>query len=116
MSKLAQPGFYYIVLPGDSLYKISQKFDVPLRELIRVNNIAAPYVIYPGQKILIPKTTPPTPPAGTDIYIVKNGDTLFKIAQSFNVSVDSIVKLNNLPDPDLIYPGQRLLIPKRKSI
>lgn len=111
MSEITQSGFYYVVLPGDSLYKISQKFDVPLRELIRVNNIAAPYIIYPGQKILIPKSTPPKPPAGTTVYIVKKGDTLFTIAKSFNVSVESIVKLNNLPNPELIYPGQRLLIP-----
>ncbi|NMA95606.1 MAG: LysM peptidoglycan-binding domain-containing protein [Clostridiales bacterium] len=114
MSELMQNGFHYIVLPGDTLYKISQQFDVPLRELIRVNNIAEPYTIYPGQEILIPKATPPEPPAGTKIYTVKKGDTLFSIAQTFNVTVDDIVKLNNLTNPELIYPGQKLLIPSSK--
>lgn len=106
-----QNGFYYIVLPGDSLYKISQKFGISLEELIIVNNITAPYVIYPGQKIFVPRGSPPKPPSGGKIYIVKKGDTLFNIAKMFNVSVENIIKLNNLTNPDLIYPGQRLLIP-----
>jgi len=111
MNTNSQTGFYYIVLPGDSLYKISQKFGVPLKELIRANNITAPYTIYPGQQIFVPGVTPPKPPPGGRVYIVKKGDTLFNIAKMFNVSVESIVKLNNLTDPDLIYRGQRLLIP-----
>ncbi len=115
MTTQNQSGFYYIVLPGDSLYKISQKFNVPLKELIAANNISAPYIIYPGQKIFVPRTTPPQPPPGGKVYIVKKGDTLSSIAKSFNVSVDSIVKLNNLSNPDLIYPGQRLLIPSPSS-
>ena len=91
MTTQNQSGFYYIVLPGDSLYKISQKFNVPLKELIAANNISAPYIIYPGQKIFVPRTTPPQPPPGGKVYIVKKGETLSSIAKSFNVSVDSIV-------------------------
>jgi len=51
---------------------------------------------------------------GSDLetYIVKAGDTLSAIAQKFKVTVDAIVKLNRLSDPDRIFPGQKLIIPK----
>lgn len=51
---------------------------------------------------------------GSDLktYVVKAGDTLSAIAQKFRVTIDSIVDLNRLPDPDKIYPGQKLVIPK----
>ena len=106
-----EKGFYYIVQPGDSLYKIAQRFNVSLRELIRVNQISAPYTIYPGQRIFVPGVEAPKPPPGGQVYIVKEGDTLYSIAEKFNVPLDAIIRLNNIPRPDLIYPGQRLLIP-----
>ena len=43
-------------------------------------------------------------------YTVKSGDTLYAIARKYNTTVSEIVKLNNLPNPDLIYVGQQLVI------
>jgi LysM repeat protein len=106
-----QLGFYYIVQPGDSLYRIAQRFNVPLSELIRVNQIPPPYTIFPGQRIFVPGVEAPKPPPGGQVYIVQPGDTLFSIAEKFNVPLDSIIRLNNIPRPDLIYPGQRLILP-----
>ncbi|NLO82201.1 MAG: LysM peptidoglycan-binding domain-containing protein [Clostridiales bacterium] len=110
-----QLGFYYIVQPGDSLYRIAQRFNVPLNELIRVNQIPPPYIIYPGQKIFVPGVEPPKPPPGGQVYIVQPGDTLYSIAEKFNLPLDSIIRLNNIPRPDLIYPGQRLILPALPS-
>lgn len=45
-------------------------------------------------------------------YTVKSGDTLSKIAKQFGVTVDAIVKANNIANPSLIRPGQVLKIPK----
>jgi nucleoid-associated protein YgaU len=45
------------------------------------------------------------------VYIVKNGDILWKIAKNFGTTVDEIAKLNNLKNPNIIKPNQRLLIP-----
>jgi LysM repeat protein len=106
-----EKGFYYIVQPGDTLYKIAQRYNTPLIELIRVNQISPPYIIYPGQRIFIPGVEPPKPPPGGKVYIVQPGDTLYSIAERFNVPLDAIIRLNNIPRPDLIYPGQRLIIP-----
>lgn len=107
----SEKGFYYIVQPGDTLYRIAQRYNIPLTELIRVNRIPPPYIIYPGQRIFIPGAEPPKPPPGGRTYIVQPGDTLYTIAERFNVPLDALIRLNNIPRPDLIYPGQRLLIP-----
>lgn len=50
----------------------------------------------------------------TQLYIVRKGDSVYKIAQRFGTTVNAIVRLNNLQNPNLIYPGQRLLIPKTR--
>lgn len=47
------------------------------------------------------------------IYIVQRGDTLWNIAKRYNVTIDSIVRANNIANPDSIMPGQQLVIPRR---
>jgi hypothetical protein len=54
---------------------------------------------------------PVTQGAGTT-YVVRVGDSVWKIAQMFNVSMSAIIAANNLTDPNLIFPGQQLLIPR----
>ncbi len=56
-------------------------------------------------------TTSTTVPAGQRFYTVNPGDTLGKIAASFEVTVQSIVDLNKLASPDAIEAGQTLEIP-----
>ena len=51
---------FYKVKKGENLYSISRKTNVPLREMLIVNNIQAPYKIYPNQKLIIPKPRKPT--------------------------------------------------------
>ena len=55
-------------------------------------------------------TQTPTP-AKVQKYTVQSGDTLSEIARKFDVSVDDIKALNNLPNPDILSDGQVLLIP-----
>jgi LysM repeat protein len=54
---------------------------------------------------------PPTPPAGNQRYVVREGDTLSTIAERFDVTEAAIMDANNLSDPDHILVGQELIIP-----
>jgi murein DD-endopeptidase MepM/ murein hydrolase activator NlpD len=51
------------------------------------------------------------PPSQTTMHIVQRGETMFLIAERYGVMVDEITHANNIPDPRLIYVGQRLVIP-----
>jgi LysM repeat protein len=50
-------------------------------------------------------------PGGSFVYTVQAGDTLARIARRFNVTVAGILALNNIPNPNRIFAGQRLSIP-----
>ena len=54
----------------------------------------------------------PSPTAGAIIYMVQPGDTLWKIAKRYRTTVEDILSINEIENPDLIYPGQKLLIIK----
>jgi LysM repeat protein len=56
-------------------------------------------------------TQSPTPSPSPIAYVVERGDTINKIALRFGVTPESIIELNELRNPNLIVPGQRLLIP-----
>lgn len=61
--------------------------------------------------IAITTTTSSTIPEGRQFYVIKSGDTLGTIAASFQVTVQSIVDLNGLANPDAIQAGQTIEIP-----
>lgn len=72
----------------------------------------APPVPTPPSPPQPPTPVPPPPaPASSTTYTVKSGDTLFAISAKFSVTVDAIVKLNNIANPNLISAGQVLQIP-----
>lgn len=56
-------------------------------------------------------TPAPTPTPAHEVYVVKKGDTVYKIAKRFGTTMQAIILGNNLRNPDLIYPGQILFIP-----
>jgi len=53
----------------------------------------------------------PTPYFGTLTYTVSQGDTLFNIAHKYNTTLENILKFNYVPNINLIYPGQKIVIP-----
>ena len=46
------------------------------------------------------------------IYVVQPGDTLWNIAKKYNTTVDNITSINDIENPDRIYPGQKILLLK----
>lgn len=104
----------YIVQRGDNLSAIAKKYGTTVQELVNINHIQNPDLIYPGEKlrILTNSTKPGNEERGTGsiIYTVHRGNTLSQIAKIYNVSIEHIVELNDIKNPNLIYPGQKLRI------
>lgn len=93
----------YTVKKGDSLWQISKKFDIPLPELINLNNLTN-LTLQIGDQLIVPKQE-----KVEDIYVVKSGDTLWSIAKDNNISVNDLKSLNNLNN-NLLTIGQELII------
>ena len=51
--------------------------------------------------------------ASMTVYVIQPGDTLWKVAKRYNTSIDEILAINDIEDPDRVYPGQKLLILKK---
>lgn len=90
----------YKIKPGETLWEISNRFGVPIQEIIRENGIADPDTIYADQRLVL--TIPPF----YDWYIVREGDTLNDIAQKVGTTSAELARINRMTNPDLIYPGQ----------
>ena len=89
----------YTVKKNDSLWKISQEYNITIPKLIELNNLSD-LNIKIGQKLLVPKQLNKT-------YTVEKGDTIYSISKRFNIPIDDIKKLNNL-DSNTIFLGQIL--------
>ena len=99
-------GDYYTVKKGDSLYSIARVYDISVEDLKKANNLTD-NILSIGQVLKIPDIVLKS---DTNIYYVKKGDSLYKIAKLYGVSVDDIKKLNNLTSDNLSI-GQEILIP-----
>lgn len=95
----------YTVAPGDSLYTIAHTYNSTVANILRFNNISNPNLIFPGKNIIIPLSPPEA-----IIYLVKPGDTVYRIAQKYGTSVKNVIQFNYLAPPFLIYPGQQLVV------
>jgi len=106
------PGtFSYTVQPGDTMFSIARRFNVPLDELIAANpQIPNPNLIFPGQIVCVPEFACPP---NTFPYTVQPGDSMFSIAQRFGVSLNALIAANpQITNPNLIFPGQIVCVPR----
>lgn len=116
----------YTVQAGDTLWAIASKYNCSVTEIVAANSdrIKNPNRIHAGWQLKIPQSGAPitggTPDAvlpenkKSGIYIVRQGDTLWKIARKYGCSVAEIVSLNRelIRDPALIYSGWELKVPQ----
>ncbi len=101
------------VTRGETLSSIAFRYGTTVTNLVKLNNIQNPNLIYIGQRLLISTTNNAinnTNRNNSSVYIVKAGNTLNQIANEFNVTVESIAIENNIQNPNLIFVGQRLII------
>ncbi len=95
----------YTVKQGDSLYSIANKYNVSVSDLIEINDLPTT-VLTIGQKLIIPGYEEKK----ESVYQVKPGDTLYRIASIYGVSIDDIKKENNLTS-NILTVGQKIIIP-----
>ena len=96
----------HVVQPGDTLYRLARQYGVPMDRLLHDNQLPDPSQLVVGQTIVVRY------PALT--YTVKEGDTLWSIAQAHASTVRALLRNNpNLQGKDLLYPGQVLVIQYR---
>lgn len=95
----------YTVKKGDSLWAISQAYDITVDKLIELNNLTN-LTLQIGDKLKVPLISNDT---DSNIYIVQKGDTLWTIARKNNITVEELKELNNLTNNTLSI-GQQLII------
>lgn len=106
----------YVVQPGNTLSQIALMYNTTVQEIAGLNSIPNPNLIFVGQVLKIDVTNGLDYITGNRyetnhiIYTIKPGDTLTSISQRFGVSINSIVRLNNISNPNLIFAGQTLRI------
>ena len=103
-SNTSLPSNTYIVKSGDSLYSIAKKYGITVDALKSANGKTS-NLLSIGEILVIPTTT-----ATTRTYTVKAGDSLWKIATTYGVSVNALKQANGLSS-DLLSIGQVLVIP-----
>ena len=101
----------YTVKSGDTLSKIAREYGTTVNNIVSLNpSITNPNLIYPGEQFTISINNNTS--SSSLVYTVVKGDTLSEIAVRYDTTVSKLVIDNNISNPNLIYPGQRLVIYK----
>ena len=121
----------YVVKNGDSIARIAQRHHISTDDLIAANKLKPDAPLYIGRKLILPasdhssaeepaeknvktddapKASDP-PPASSAVYVVKNGDSIARIAQRHHISTDDLIAANKLKPDAPLYIGKKLAIP-----
>lgn len=106
----------YIVVSGDTIERIARKTGFTVSELTTLNGIKRESIIHPGQKLKLPGSTSlaeasPTAPASARSHKVSSGETYYRIALKYGLSVDDLVAANPGVNHRALRVGQSISIP-----
>lgn len=115
----------HVIKQGDKIGDLAKVYGVTAQAIIDANPTAKPRALKVGDRLMIPPPVAAATPAGTtaaastttadgEVYVVKAGDNLSKIAKKFGVSVKALRAANNMRS-DRILPKQRLTIPAKAA-
>ncbi len=112
---LARPAFAqepvrYTVQPGDTLTRIAARFGTTVGAIVEANGLTNPNLIYVGQVLVIPAGVSASSPER--VHVVQPGETLYRIALRYGTTVERLMALNGLNNPNRIFVGQVLRIPE----
>lgn len=130
---------YHTVARGEMLSQIAQRYGMTPDQLAQLNNIANANLIYAGQQLIVgmePAAAPSmnvnaaapvqaqtltmlsaaielpsSAPAAATTHVVQAGESLGRIAQRYNVSLQALAQANGIVDPNRVFAGQTLIIP-----
>ncbi|NUM30876.1 MAG: LysM peptidoglycan-binding domain-containing protein [Bacteroidetes bacterium] len=112
---------FHIVKSGDNLYRISEKYQIFVEDLLEWNNIFSPDELVINQKIYLNKNAAVkagkyvvskanSNSAKSKFHIVEKGETAYKICKTYGISTSELVEWNKLKDATNIKEGQKLKI------
>lgn len=104
---MGPPPHTVVVQRGDTVYGVSRRYGVPMKDIIQANRLAPPYDLQVGQTLVMPRPR---------AHVVRRGDTLFAIARAYQVDMNAMARVNRLTPPYLIQVGQHLLVPDQHYI
>lgn len=122
------PASVHVVQPGETLSTIAERYGLAVEQLQTANDLSDDSLIFIGQTLRLSEVVRPVEGLGLDeplpdaaftfdpttsylIHTVSAGETLFKIATQYGISVNELVAANNIPDATVIYTGQQLVVP-----
>ncbi len=107
----------YTVRAGDSLAAIARVYGITPQEIISANDLPPARPIQPGQVLIIPlRPDDPVVITSWEVYTVKRGDTLARIATMFNTSVETLIALNRITNPNTLTIGAQLRVPRHDTV
>jgi murein DD-endopeptidase MepM/ murein hydrolase activator NlpD len=90
------------VRAGDTVYALSRRHDVGVRDIIRANRLKPPYKLAIGQTLNLPRGR---------YHTVRAGETLYGLSAHYGVDMSALVRANDIPSPYRLVVGQRLRLP-----
>ncbi|WP_444944553.1 LysM peptidoglycan-binding domain-containing protein [Microbulbifer sp. ZKSA006] len=104
----------YTVRPGDSLWGISRKLDVSVKQLASWNSMAPGDTLRPGRTLVAYNGSATASESSRTTrkvsYRVRSGDSLYRIANKFSIEIDDILRWNKINKSKYLQPGQRLTL------
>ncbi|HHY83020.1 MAG TPA: LysM peptidoglycan-binding domain-containing protein [Clostridiales bacterium] len=100
----------YVIKAGDTIFSLAARFNTTVEAILAANPGIDPNRLMIGQQICIPRPGVPPCPGG-QYYTIRSGDTLYALANRFNVTVAAIIQANPGIDPMSLRVGQIICIP-----
>lgn len=95
------------VKAGETLWRISQNYNIPIEKICSINNIKSPEQVYKGMNLKIPKNKE----VKYKNHIVQKGENLFRIGLIYNITVTKICEINNFQPDVRLFEGMKIKVP-----